>query len=63
MKEIQVDGVFSAPNLTDDEVNIALIELAESKGWSFGGGVKDITDEPESLMPFSDRDRKILGKK
>lgn len=42
MKEIQVSMVFSGENITENELNDLLIDLAESKGWSVGGGLNTI---------------------
>ena len=45
-KEIEICGCVEVPNeITVDEVTDAFIYFIESKGWYFGGGFQEITDE------------------
>ncbi len=45
-KEIEIGGCIEVPNeITIDEVTDAFIDFIESKGWHFGGGFHEITDE------------------
>lgn len=45
-KEIEIGGCIEVPNeITIDEVTDAVIEFIESKGWYFGGGFHEITNE------------------
>ena len=44
-KEIEINGcVEIPPEMTMDEFCTAFIELIESKGWYFGGGLQEIID-------------------
>ena len=45
-KEFLISGCIEVPSgLTRDEVTDAFIEFVESKGWFFGGGIKEYTPE------------------
>ena len=49
-KEIEIGGCIEVPDeITEDDVCDAFIEFVESKGWFFGGGFKEITDENTDL--------------
>jgi len=44
-KEMEITGCIEIPaEMTMDEFTDAFIELIESKGWFFGGGVHEIVD-------------------
>ena len=44
-KEFEIIGCIEVqPEVTEDEVLVELIKFVESKGWYFGGGVKEIID-------------------
>ena len=44
-KEIEINGcVEIPPEMTIDEFNNEFLNFIESKGWSFGGGFKEIVD-------------------
>lgn len=45
MKVIKVSGGMEIPDeMTMDEFIDAFLELIESKGWFFGGGFKEMSD-------------------
>ena len=45
MKVIEVSGGMEIPDeMTMDEFIDAFLELIESKGWFFGGGFKEMSD-------------------
>lgn len=39
--EFKIEGVIEA-DVTIDEVNDAIVDLMEEKGWFFGGGLRPI---------------------
>lgn len=44
-KEFEIQGCIEvSPEVTEDEFWNAFIEFVESKGWSFGGGIREIQD-------------------
>ena len=44
-KEIEINGCLEIPpDMTLDELCSEFIELIESKGWYFGGGLREIID-------------------
>ena len=44
-KEIEISGCIEVPDeITVDEVTDSFIDFIESKGWYFGGGFQEITD-------------------
>lgn len=62
-KVFEIQGcVSTAPNVSHDEFLDAFIEFVESKGWYFGGGTKDMTEdaldpaEIEELLDEADKD-------
>ena len=42
-KEIEINGCIEVPN----EVTNAFIDFIESKGWYFGGGFQEVTDNDD----------------
>ena len=47
-KEIEIGGCIEVPDeITVDEVTDAFIDFIEAKGWYFGGGFQEITDEDD----------------
>ena len=45
-KEIEISGCLTVPSdVTKDEVIDAFIDWAESKGWLFGGGFRELSPE------------------
>ncbi|MCD8198201.1 MAG: hypothetical protein LUE24_13730 [Lachnospiraceae bacterium] len=44
-KVFEINGCVEVPpDVTDDEFTDAFLEFIESKGWFFGGGIKEIQD-------------------
>jgi hypothetical protein len=49
MKQIEVTLVYSVPDLVSEiDLLTTLTDFAEQKGWTVGGGAKEIKDEEEN---------------
>ena len=48
MKNYELDGYVTVPDNTDfSEFTDTLIDFIESKGWTYGGGLREINEEDE----------------
>ena len=49
-KEFEIYGCIETPADVDmDRISEEFIQWIESKGWFFGGGFRELKDEPESM--------------
>lgn len=59
-KEFEIQGCIEVPpEVTEDEFWNTFIGFVESKGWSFGGGIREIQDGYYILADGS-RGRRVL---
>lgn len=56
-KEIEINGVLNVPDLeTADTIWDKFIHWVEQHGWTFGGGIKDITEQSNKQDANNNKD-------